>query len=161
MNRKLLSIIGDDQSRGEALMTRLLKSDDEIVRQRKTTTLACSLIIADLVHKGLAYEALQQGANDPVLRILLRTMDELIRRRIDEAVRPLQQRLGQTQLFITTLFLTVMLKLDLPLEGMSQAELDEIHDTCAEQANDMLCAITAQARQAAAEPSAETAVAQS
>jgi hypothetical protein len=41
-----------------------------------------STATADLVRKGLVYEALAAGANDPVIKNLLRTLDLMIRHRI-------------------------------------------------------------------------------
>jgi hypothetical protein len=66
MNKNVSKAIGDDQEkRGKSRYTRLLAEDDEIVMER---TNAPSTLIADLVHKGLAYESLAKGADDPAIR---------------------------------------------------------------------------------------------
>jgi hypothetical protein len=55
MNKTLRSIIEDSPERGEGRMTHLLKFDDSVVTQVKEASSIYSLVIADLVHKGLAY----------------------------------------------------------------------------------------------------------
>ena len=76
MNKNVSKAIGDDQEkRAKPRYTRLLLDDDRQVMER---TDAPSTLIADLVHKGLAYEALAKGADDPTIRNLLRTFDQMI-----------------------------------------------------------------------------------
>lgn len=138
MNKRLKSIIEDEQERGESRMTRLLKSDDAVVTQKKEAGSSYSLVIADLVHKGLAYEALEKGAKDPVIRNLLHSLNEIVRHRVEEATRPLVETVRQNQLFVATLFLTLTAKLDLPLDGGDPRQLDELQEACAAQGNHML-----------------------
>ena len=138
MNKKLKKIIGEEEERGENRYTRLYKSDDTAVLERGGSP---SSHIADLVRKGLAYERLEAGANDPVIRNFLRTMDEIVNLRVNEATQHLYESLCQTQLFVATLFLTFTAKLDLPLNSTSQEQLDDLHDACFVQANDMLSLI--------------------
>jgi hypothetical protein len=72
-------VSGDDQKRGPNCYAHPLLDDDQVVTERGGTP---SAVISDLVRKGLAYEALAAGANDPVIRNLLRTFDQLIRHRV-------------------------------------------------------------------------------
>jgi hypothetical protein len=142
MNKQLKKIIGDEQQRGESRYTRLLKIDDDIVAQR---TGSPSSEIADLVHKGLAYEALEKGANDPVLRSLLRTLDGLVKHRVEEATRPLQEAVKllheavhQNQLFTAAFFLTITARFNFPVNNAEEEQLNELKEACATQANLMV-----------------------
>lgn len=153
MNKKLKKVLGeDDQQRGEPRYTRLLLEDDKIVAERGGTP---SAVISDLVHKGLAYEALQRGADDPVIRGLLRTFDQLIRHRLDplaESLRQSQAEVARLQLFVAALFMTLAAKLDFPLENADEQTLDDLHDGCAGPANQMLALVMPQAATAGATP---------
>jgi hypothetical protein len=144
MDKNLRKIIGEDKTlqRGPNRYTRVLEEDDKIVVERGG---APSTVIADLVHKGLAYEALASGADDPAIRNLLRVFDQMIQHRIAPVVDCLQsaqQSLDQTRLFIATLFLTVTVKFEFPLESCSQEDLDDLHELLTTPANDRLTLIT-------------------
>jgi hypothetical protein len=124
----------DEQERGESSYTRLLKEDDRIVRERPGKP---SIVIADLVHKGLLYEALQKGTGDPAIRNLLRTLDGVIQHRIEEATKPLMDAVRQNRLFTSALFLTIAAKLTYPLEIENASITDALTQACTPQANDM------------------------
>lgn len=142
MDKNLRKVVGEDNlKRGPNRYTRLLFDDDNVVSERSERGATPSAVIADLVHKGLAYEALAAGANDPVIRNLLRTFDQMIQHRVAplaEALAASQRSLQQTQLFIATLFLTATAKFDFPLENCSDEEREEIHELLTVHANDML-----------------------
>jgi hypothetical protein len=144
MQKNLKRIIDppDEQERGESSYTRLLKEDDRIVRERPGKS---SLIIADLVHKGLLYEALQKGTGDPAIRNLLRTFDGIIQHRVEEATKPIIDALQpladavcQNRLFTAALFLTIAAKLTYPLENKNGAATEILTQACMPQANDMV-----------------------
>jgi hypothetical protein len=143
MNKNLKKVVGEDnRKRGTNRYTRLLLEDDRIIAERDGTP---SAVIADLVHKGLSYEALAAGANDPVIRNLLRIFDQMIQHRVTplaEALAASQRSLEQTQLFVATLFLTVTAKFDFPLENCSEEVHAVIHEMLTVHANHMLTAIT-------------------
>jgi hypothetical protein len=141
MNKKLKAIIEDKEERGEGRMTRLLLSDDKIVEQRKGAGSTYSLVIAELVPKGLRYEALEKGAGDPVLRNLLRTVDQLVVHRLEESLLPLRTSLGQSQLFLATVFLTIAAKLNFPIQTSNPEALNDLTNACMPQANEMLTLI--------------------
>lgn len=69
------AVFGDDQKRGPNRYTRLLLDDDRVITEGGGMP---SAVISDLVRKGPAYEALAAGANDPVIRSLLRIFDQMI-----------------------------------------------------------------------------------
>lgn len=145
MNRKLKKVLGeDDQQRGErgdSRYTRLLLEDDKIVAGRDGKPAA---VIADLVHKGLAYEALLKGADDPAIRGLLRTFDQIIQHRLEplaEQLRRSDAEVHRLQLFVAALFMTLTAKLDFPLENADEQTLDDLHGGCAGPANDMLALV--------------------
>lgn len=143
MNKDLKKVVGEDNhNRGPNRYTRLLLDDDQVVMKRGGKT---SAVIADLVRKGLSYEALAAGANDPVIRNLLRTFDQIVQHRIAplaEALETSQRSLQQTQLFIATLFLTLTAKFDFPLENCSDDVRADIHEMLTVHANDMLVLAT-------------------
>lgn len=145
MKRKLKRALGeDDQPRGESRYTRLLLEDDKIAAERDGTP---SAVISDLVHKGLAYEALQRGADDPAIRGLLRTFDHIIEHRLDplaESLRQAQAETARLQLFVATLFIALNAKLDFPLENADEQTLDDLHEGCAGPANQMLSLVMPQ-----------------
>jgi hypothetical protein len=141
MNKNLQRVIEppDEQEKGMSSYTRLLKEDDKIVRERQGKL---SNIIADLVHKGLLYEALQKGTGDPVIRNLLRTLDGVVQHRIDEATKPIRDALQpladavrQNRLFTSALFLTIAAKLTYPLEIENASITDALTQACTPQAN--------------------------
>jgi hypothetical protein len=143
MDKNLKKVVGEDnRKRGPNRYARLLLDDDQVVMSRGSTP---STVIADLVRKGLAYEALAAGANDPTVRSFLRTLDQIVHHRLSplaEALATTQQSLQQTQLFLATLFLTVTAKFDFPLENCSEDERADIHELLTVHANDMLTAVT-------------------
>ena len=143
MNKNVSKSIGDDQEkRAKPRYTRLLLDDDRQVMER---TDAPSTLIADLVHKGLAYEALAKGADDPTIRNLLRTFDQMIRHcltPLTEALQKSQQAHLQTQSFLACLFLTLTAGFEFPLENCAEGERAELHELLTVPANDMLTLIT-------------------
>jgi hypothetical protein len=143
MNKNLAKVVGDDQEkRAKPRYTRLLVDDDRQVMER---TDAPSTLIADLVHKGLAYEALARGADDPVIRNLLRTFDQIIQHRLTPVMAALDESRRahlQTQTFIACLFLTMTARFEFPLENCSDDDRDEIHELLTVPANDMLTLAT-------------------
>lgn len=142
MDKNLRKVVHmDNQKRGPNRYTRLLLEDDRVVTERGGTP---SAVIADLVRKGLAYEALVAGANDPAIRNLLRTLDQIVQHR----VTPLAEALAQTQLFVATLFLTLTANFDFPLENCSDEQRADIHDLLTVHANDMLTLVTTPAADA-------------
>jgi hypothetical protein len=101
----------------------LLLDDDQQVMERTYTP---STLIADLVHKGLAYEALAKGADDPVLA----SLQESRRAHL------------QTQIFVACLFLTLTAKFEFPLENCNDDERAEIHELLTVPANELLTLAT-------------------
>jgi hypothetical protein len=63
-----------------------------------------------------------------------------------EALADTQRSLRQTQLFLATLFLTMAVKFDFPLENCSEEERADIHEMLVVHANDMLALATSPPR---------------
>ena len=151
MNKNVSKAIADDQEkRAKPRYTRLLLDDDRQVMER---TDAPSTLIADLVHKGLAYEALAKGADDPTIRNLLRTFDQMLQHRLTpltEALQKSQQAHLQTQSFLACLFLALTAGFEFPLENCAEDERAELHELLTVPANDMLTLITRSAAPVAA-----------
>jgi hypothetical protein len=143
MDKNLKKVVGaDNRKRGPNRYTRLLLNDDHVVTSRGGPP---SAVIADLVRKGLAYEGLAAGADDPAITNLLRTLDQIVQHRIAplaEALAASQRSLEQTQVFVASLFLTFAAGFEFPLENCSEDERADIHETLAAHANDMLALVT-------------------
>ena len=143
MDKNLKKVVGgDNRKRGPNRYTRLLLNDDHIVMSRGGPP---SAVIADLVRKDLAYEALAAGADDTAIRNLLRIFDQIVQHRVvplAEALATSQRSLGQTQIFVASLFLTFAAKFEFPLENCSEDERADIHETLAAHTNDMLTFVT-------------------
>jgi hypothetical protein len=154
MKKSLSKVVGEDTpKRGPGRYARLLLNDDRIVMDRGASAHSTpSTIIADLVRKGLAYEALEMGADDPVIRNLLRTIDQMVQHRVTPlsdaleasqlALQQTQLAVQQTQIFIASLFLTLTAKFEFPLENCSEQERANMHEQLTVHANDMLTIVT-------------------
>ncbi len=136
MNKRLKSILQEDTQYGESRTVRLRKTDDLEIANRSGKA---SPLIAELVHKGLAYERLEKGAKDTVVRQLLRDLNEIVSHHVKEATAPLSAQLAQTNLFLAASFASFFAGLNYPGIGdLTDAQKNGLYQTCLQPTNQMM-----------------------
>ncbi len=142
MNKRLKTILQEDIQLAEPRAVRLRKSDDDEIKRRGGKV---SPLLADLVHKGLAYERLENGAADPVVRQLLRELNDIVSHHIHESTAHFKDQLAQTNLFLAAFFASTFAELKFPvIENLTDAQRTGLFQTCLKPTDQMLDLLRAQ-----------------
>lgn len=154
--KRINAILAPDTELGSRRNTRLHSSDDAEVARRTAAGETESAIIRKLTHKGLAYERLENGAADPVVRQLLRELNNIVSHHTHESTAQLKDQLAQanlffkdqlaqTNLFLAAFFASTFADVKFPvIEGLTDAQRTGLFQTCLKPTNQMLDLLRAQ-----------------
>lgn len=129
---------------GDRRWTRLSKDADRDVLALVNDDYPVANVIRDLVDEALHVRHLNRAGRHPAVRELLRTFDEIINSRVQQAMPPLQQRLDlmearqvQTNRFLSALFITLTEKFEFSAETSDEEADARLYSACAGEANEM------------------------
>lgn len=142
--KRIANIIGDKSDIGERIWTRLWKDDEREVTQLITDDKSQSTVVRDLVSEALHAKRLKQAGRNPAIRELLKTFDEMISVRVQQATQPLAQRVARieaeqrrTNRFLAAIFLTMTEKFEFAPDEPDEATDRALFAACADEANEM------------------------
>jgi hypothetical protein len=132
-------------STGDRRWTRLSKDADQDVLDLATDDYPVANVIRDLVDEALHVRHLNKAGRHPAVRELLRTFDEIVNVRAQQAAEPLARRVAEiearqdrTNRFLAAIFLTMTEKFEFALDDAPDQETDiALFAACAEEANEM------------------------
>lgn len=129
---------------GDRRWTRLSQDADRDVLALATDDYPVANVIRDLVDEALHVRHLNKAGRHPAVRELLRTFDEIINVRVQQATLPLSQRIArveaqqnQTNRFLAAIFLTMTEKFEFVPDTPDEAMDRDLFVACVVEANEM------------------------
>ena len=129
---------------GERRWTRLSKDAEQDVLDLATVDYPVANVIRDLVDEALHVRHLNKAGRHPAVRELLRTFDEIINVRVQQAAGPLSQhvarleaQVAQANRFLAAFFLTHTEKFVFTTDKSDQELENSLFVACADEANAM------------------------
>jgi hypothetical protein len=108
-SKRLRQIVGEEEKLATASSNTKLYADDwEEVQRRCVGGRTESAELRDLVHSGLQRERYRQAANDPAMRTLLRTFDEMIEHRLTQVQARLIEQMAVESDVVNLYFMKVL-----------------------------------------------------